>query len=173
MAGIYTSDGLRNMTEHRECVYFDRANLDYLAYAICNRLNGDPKPLIWQYSFLLYCKRILQAFGMEMGGPTISDNGNYEFCVTWGEKISEKWKDPYYLREMLSTLYVSYDEMVKAASVGSYNADMLYVIGGRPTREAQIKDIVDILRNLGFSVNLEKIQDMGYGYATQIMHVKW
>lgn len=33
MVGIYTSDGLRNMTEHRECAYFDRANLDYLAYA--------------------------------------------------------------------------------------------------------------------------------------------
>lgn len=161
------------MTDHREYTFFDRAGLDYLAYAICNRLTSRPDPLVWQHDSPSYCKQILQAFGIEMSEPMITDTGNYEFYVTWGSKISEKWKDPYYLSGMLSILYDTYDIMVRAASVGEYNADIWCLIRTASATEDQVKDIVDILRHLDFNVNLKGVQDTVFGYPIQFMNVKW
>lgn len=173
MTGIYTSAGLQNMTDHRECASFDKAGLEYLAHAICQELNGDHMPLVWQNSSPLYCKQILRAFGMEMGELKIADNGNYEFYVTWNEKISKKWRNRWYMEEMLSLLYDTYDNMVDAASRGRYDVDITYILREGSSIKEQLKDITDILRGLGFSVTLGEPQDSLLGLPLQFMNVRW
>lgn len=173
MTGIYTSAGLQNMADRRECVSFSRSGLEYLARAICRRLNGDPAPLVWQHSSPLYCKHILRAFGIEMSELEVSDNGNYKFCITWDKKVSEKWKDRYYLEEMLSLLYDTYDNMIRAATRGKYDVDITYILHEASSIKEQLKDIADILRHLGFSVNLGEPQNTLLGCPLQFMNVKW
>lgn len=173
MTGIYTSAGLQNMVDRRECVPFSRSGLEYLAHAICRRLNGDPTPLVWEHSSPSYCRRILRAFGIEMGELEVSDNGNYKFCITWDKKVSEKWRNRYYLEEMLSLLRDTYDNMIRAASCGKYDADITYILHEGSSIQDQLKDITDILRRLGFSVNLSEPQSGFWGFPLQFMNVKW
>lgn len=173
MTEIYTSAGLRNMADHRECVSFSRSGLEYLAHAICQRLNGDPTPLVWEHSSPLYCRQILQAFGIEIGKLKMTNNGNYEFCIIWNEKISKKWRNRWHMEKMLSLLYDTYDNMIEAASRGKYDADITYILCESSSTKELLKDITDILRRLGFSVDLKEPQSIFGGFPLRFVNVKW